>query len=74
MLLPLTHLTPTTLLGGAATEREAMGQLVAVQLASAISSRNRDEGRSVSVGIGLKEVELGAEGFMELVGLVGGCL
>jgi proteasome assembly chaperone 3 len=74
VLLPLTHLTPTTLLGGAHTEREATGQLVAVQLASAISSRNKDEGRSVLVGLGLGFVELETESFVELIELVGGCL
>lgn len=73
-LLPLTHLTPTTLLGGAHQEREATGQLVAVQLASAISMRNKDEGRTVLCGLGLKTVELEQMGFMELIELVGKCL
>lgn len=73
-LLPLTHLTPTTLLGGTVPEREATGQLIAVQLASIITARNKDEGRMVMLGLGLKAAELDQQSFLELVGLVGRCL
>ena len=73
-LLPLTHLTPTTLLGGTVPEREATGQLIAVQLASIITARNKDEGRMVMVGLGLKSAELDQQSFLELMELVGRCL
>ena len=73
-LLPMTHLTPTTLLGGADENREAAGQLIAVQLASAISSRDKEEARTVLVGLGLKTAELDQMSFMELIELVGKCL
>ncbi|KAG0137448.1 hypothetical protein HOY82DRAFT_547493 [Tuber indicum] len=73
-LLPLTHLTPTTLLGGAVETREALGQLIAVQLASAVSMRNRDEGRMVVLGLGLMKAELERDAFIQLIELVGKCL
>ncbi|KAI5854829.1 hypothetical protein BZA05DRAFT_392692 [Tricharina praecox] len=73
-LLPLSHLTPTTLLGGTVPEREATGQLIAVQLASIITTRNKDEGRMVVCGLGLRSAELDQQGFLELVELVGRCL
>jgi len=73
-LLPLAHLTPTTLLGGAVQSRESFGQLIAAQLASAISMRNKDEGRMVVLGLGLKKEELERDGFIQLIELVGKCL
>ncbi|PUU83484.1 hypothetical protein B9Z19DRAFT_1105134 [Tuber borchii] len=73
-LLPLPHLTPTTLLGGAVQSRESLGQLIAAQLASAISMRNKDEGRMVVLGLGLKKEELERDGFIQLIELVGKCL
>ncbi|KAI9889799.1 MAG: hypothetical protein M1814_004901 [Vezdaea aestivalis] len=41
-LLPMMHLTPTTLLGGASSEREIMGHLIATQIASAIARDNQE--------------------------------
>lgn len=73
-LLPLPHLTPTTLLGGTVPERDHTGQLVAVQIASAIASRDKEETRMMMVGLGLREKELDQESFMELLVLVAGCL
>ncbi|KAF8249462.1 hypothetical protein K440DRAFT_598894 [Wilcoxina mikolae CBS 423.85] len=73
-LLPLTHLTPTTLLGGTVPEREAAGQLLAVQIASIITTRNKDEGRMIVCGLGLKSAELDQSSYLELVELVGKCL
>lgn len=55
-------------------EREATGQLIAVQLASIITTRNKDEGRMVMVGLGLKSAELDQQAFLELMELVGRCL
>jgi len=48
--------------------------LIAAQLASAISMRNKDEGRMVVLGLGLKKEELGRDGFIQLIELVGKCL
>jgi proteasome assembly chaperone 3 len=73
-ILPLPHLTPRTLLGGTVPEREATGQLIAVQLASIITSKDKDEGRMIVCGLGLKSAELDQQGFLELVELVGRCL
>lgn len=73
-LLPLTALTPTTLLGGADAAREATGQLVAVQIASAIKKREKEEKRLCVVGLGLGEKELERGGFVDLLLLVGGLL
>ncbi|KAF8534620.1 proteasome assembly chaperone 3 [Trichophaea hybrida] len=73
-LLPLTHLTPTTLLGGTVPEREAASQLLAVQIASIITTRNKDEGRMIVCGLGLKSAELDQSSYLELVELVGNCL
>lgn len=73
-LLPLPHLTPVTLLGGADETREQTGQLLAVQIASAITSRNKEEGRMVTVGLGLKQKEMDQRSFMEILELVGRCL
>jgi proteasome assembly chaperone 3 len=73
-LLPLVHLTPTTLLGGTIPERETAGQLLAVQLSSMISARKKDEGRTVVCGLGLRSAEFDQQSYLELVELVGKCL
>lgn len=73
-LLPLSHLTPTTLLGGTVQEREALGQTIAVQLASVLAMRRKEEGRMLVVGLGLQQKELDGDAFVKLVELVGDCL
>lgn len=73
-LLPLSHLTPTTLLGGTVPEREALGQTIAVQLASVLAMRRKEEGRMLVVGLGLKQKELEGDGFVKIIELVGECL
>jgi proteasome assembly chaperone 3 len=70
-LLPLSHLTASTLLGGSNPEREMVGQLYATQIASAIVARNPEEKRTVLVGLGLEKVERSREAFFDLVELVG---
>ncbi|KAJ4168014.1 hypothetical protein NW754_011828 [Fusarium falciforme] len=57
-LLPSTHLTPTTLLGGGGEERETLGQLYAAQLASHLSLRSPDDRRILVVGLGLAKTDL----------------
>ncbi|KAF8422713.1 hypothetical protein EV426DRAFT_605155 [Tirmania nivea] len=71
-LLPLPHLTPTTLLGGGGAERESMGQLYAVQIATAIRMRDNSEGRTVVVGLGLdSRAGVERDEFFEVMELVG---
>ena len=83
-LLPLAHLTPHTLLGGADSVRETTGQLVATQVASAVAAKDAADTRTVLVGLGLQRPTLsgddapdGEEGqaaWLDLVELVGSCL
>ena len=85
-LLPLPHLTPVALLGaGGGGQRESLGQLYAVQIATAISMRDPSEARTVLVGLGLRkgankgggakdveaEAEVGRDEFFEILELVG---
>ena len=73
-LLPLTHLTPRTLLGGSNAERENIGRLYAAQIASAIATKNPDESRTVLIGFGLSKVTASRETFFDLLDLVTQCL
>ncbi|KAI4244687.1 MAG: hypothetical protein L6R40_002891 [Gallowayella cf. fulva] len=73
-LLPMTHLTPKTLLGGAAQERETIGQLYAAQIASLIASKDPQEKRTVVLGLGLSKVEASREDFYNTIDLVRKCL
>jgi proteasome assembly chaperone 3 len=69
-LLPMHHLTATTILGGTIPELEILGQTLATQIASAIKTQNDRETRMVVFGMGLdKNMSARAE-FSELVGLV----
>lgn len=65
-LLPSTHLTPTTLLGGGGEERETIGQLYAAQIASHLSLKFPDERRTLVLGLGLAKPENGREAFFDL--------
>lgn len=69
-LLPSTHLTPRTLLGGGGEERETVGQLYAAQIASRISLRSPDDRRILVVGLGLRDIEAEREAFFDLLELV----
>ena len=73
-LLPMTHLSPHTLLGGSTSERETVGQLYATQIASAIVTRNPEEKRTVLLGIGLSKMETSREVFYDMIDLVQQCL
>ncbi|KAM0435382.1 hypothetical protein ACHAPT_003476 [Fusarium lateritium] len=68
-LLPSTHLTPTTLLGGGGEDRETLGQLYAAQLASHLSLRSPDDRRILVVGLGLAKTDLEREAFFDLLEL-----
>lgn len=69
-LLPSTHLTPTTLLGGGGDERETLGQLYASQIASHLSLRSPDDRRTFVVGLGMAKLDTEREAFFDLLELV----
>lgn len=69
-LLPMHHLTATTVLGGTIPELEVLGQTLATQTASAIKTQNDRETRTVVLGMGLDKSLSGRTEFSELVGLV----
>ncbi|KAF2097435.1 hypothetical protein NA57DRAFT_58024 [Rhizodiscina lignyota] len=69
-LLPRVDLTATTVLGGTVPERNTVGQLVATQTASAITTKNPDEKRLLVMGLGLEKAELDRAAFMDLLELV----
>ncbi|KAI8960537.1 hypothetical protein F5Y11DRAFT_263213 [Daldinia sp. FL1419] len=69
-LLPLSHLTPKTLLGGGGEERESQAQLYAVQIASHISRRSPEEQRTLVVGLGLRTLKPEREAFFDVLELV----
>ncbi|KAI5865569.1 hypothetical protein GGS23DRAFT_595086 [Durotheca rogersii] len=69
-LLPMSHLTPKTLLGGGGEEREALGQLYAVQIASFILRKNPDERRTLVVSLGFPTLKRDREVFFDLLELV----
>jgi proteasome assembly chaperone 3 len=73
-LLPMPHLTATTVLGGTVPERDMVAQLLATQIGSAITTRDPQEGRMLVVGTGLQRAELGRDEFMGLVDLALGVL
>jgi len=68
-LLPMAHLTATTILGGTVPERDTLGQLYATQIASAIATKSPEEKRLVVVGLGLEKPDADRSAFMELVEL-----
>lgn len=65
-LLPSTHLTPFTLLGGGGEERETLGQLYAAQIASFLAMRDPDDRRTLVLGLGLLTVDTQRETFFDL--------
>ncbi|KAH6642354.1 hypothetical protein C7974DRAFT_408917 [Boeremia exigua] len=69
-LLPMHHLTATTILGGTIPELEVLGQTLATQIASAIKTQNDRETRMVVLGMGLDKRMSGRTEFSELVGLM----
>ncbi|KAK3216891.1 hypothetical protein GRF29_1g1289136 [Pseudopithomyces chartarum] len=69
-LLPLHHLTATTILGGTNADIDVLASTLATTLASAIKTRNERELRTVVLGTGLDKSMGGRAEFSELVGLV----
>lgn len=64
------HLTPKTLLGGSTSERETIGQLYATQIASAVTTKNPRENRTILVGLGLGKLEANRQAFYDTIDLV----
>jgi len=70
-LLPMPHLTATTVLGGTKRDEEVVGQTLATTIASAILMKRPAEERMLVLGIGIKgPAGFGREQFSEVVGLV----
>ncbi|KAI0457089.1 hypothetical protein F5B21DRAFT_501788 [Xylaria acuta] len=69
-LLPMSHLTPKTLLGGGGEERESLAQLYAVQIASYVARRDADERRTLVVGLGLQRLRSDREAFFDVLELI----
>ncbi|TGJ81970.1 hypothetical protein E0Z10_g6782 [Xylaria hypoxylon] len=69
-LLPMSHLTPKTLLGGGGEERESLAQLYAVQIASYIARRNSDERRTLVIGLGIQTLRQEREAFFDVLELI----
>ncbi|KAG6003012.1 hypothetical protein E4U21_002447 [Claviceps maximensis] len=65
-LLPSTHLSPTTLLGGGGDDRETLGHLYAAQIASHISLKSPDDRRTLVLGLGLSKFAKEREAFFDL--------
>lgn len=70
-LLPMPHLTATTVLGGTKRDEEVVGQTLATTIASAILMKRPAEERMLVLGIGIKGLgSFGREQFNEIVGLM----
>ncbi|KAF2128813.1 hypothetical protein P153DRAFT_386016 [Dothidotthia symphoricarpi CBS 119687] len=69
-LLPMHHLTATTILGGTMANLDVLGQTLATQIASIIKTRDERDTRMLVVGMGLEKSMSGREQFSELIGLV----
>ncbi|OAL55511.1 hypothetical protein IQ07DRAFT_639186 [Pyrenochaeta sp. DS3sAY3a] len=69
-LLPMHHLTATTVLGGTVPELDVLGQTLATQIASAIKTRDERETRMVVVGMGLDKAMIAREEYTQLIGVV----
>lgn len=72
-LLPMSHLTATTILGGARGNDEVVGQTLATTIASAILMQRPGEERLLVVGLGLEDLTRDLTGraqFEEIIGLV----
>ncbi|KAG4415237.1 hypothetical protein IFR04_011648 [Cadophora malorum] len=68
--LPLSHLTPKTLLGAGGDQREILGHLYASQIASLIATRDPEDTRTVVVGFGLPKIDMDREAFFDMLELI----
>ncbi len=63
-----------SLLGGADSDRDMMGQLYGTQIASAVATKNPEDTRVVVVGLGLSKIEADRETFLDIMELVLRCI
>jgi proteasome assembly chaperone 3 len=68
--LPAANLTPNTLLGGGTGDRDTIGHMYAAQIANHLSLQNPDSGRTLVLGLGMRDMEGGREGFVDVLELV----
>lgn len=73
-MLPMTHLTPTTMIGPRGTDRETLSHGVVTQIATRLILQNPDDRRSVVLGIGLAPGTLDREQYFDLLDLAYGVL
>ncbi|KAJ2904840.1 hypothetical protein MKZ38_007032 [Zalerion maritima] len=73
-MLPMAHLTPSTMLGSRGTDRETLGHGIATQLASRLTMMNSEDRRTVVVGLGLKPGEFDRNLFFDIMELAFGVL
>lgn len=74
-LLPMTHLTATTVLGGTRRDDEVVGQTLATTVGSALLMKRPQEERMLVLGLGLNGAAvMGKSEFDAVVGLVLECL
>jgi proteasome assembly chaperone 3 len=57
-------------MGGGGEERETLGHLYASQIATIIATRNPEERRTVTVGLGLLKVDMEREAFFDMMELL----
>lgn len=69
-LLPAARFQPRTLLGAGGSDREALGQLYASQIAHAIATKSPQEDRSLMLGLGLAKADFDRDLFLQVVDLV----
>lgn len=73
-LLPFPHLTATTIFGVRGTQADTLGQLYATQIATAISTKNPEEGRLLVLGLGLEDMQADSSSFVQVLELVLSCM
>lgn len=69
-LLPMSHLTATTVLGGTKRDDEVIGQTLATTIASAILMKRPHEERLLVLGVGLHNDMVGRVQFDQITGLI----
>jgi proteasome assembly chaperone 3 len=57
-------------MGSGGEQRETMGHLYSVQIASIIATKNSEESRTVVVGLGLQQLDMQREAFFDMIELL----
>ncbi|KAF1810969.1 hypothetical protein P152DRAFT_399798 [Eremomyces bilateralis CBS 781.70] len=74
LLPPISHLTATTILGGADATRDTVAQLLARQIAAMVQLKRNEEQRLVVVGLGLRKGEMDRGEWLGLLGVASAVL